>query len=447
MTTSSTPSRPTVFVDAQPTLPLVHLMIAGQGGAHLEPAPLAGLAVFHSRMLRRGSGTLDTAAFEAEIDRLGAELLVDTQCSTFAVHGTVLRRNLAPFVRLICQMFAAPRFDDAEIDRLKREIEAQRVEVLDSDDALSRLAFRRTMLAGHPYGRPLGGTRDSIAPIDACILHDYHRKAFPRDRLTFGFAGSITQVEAEAVAAEIDAAIPRPSESVSLAVSAVPPLGGRHLLIVNKAERTQTQLLVGTRGSHPHDPDHAALGVGVAVFGGTFTSRLVREIRSKRGWSYSVSARISSERIRTSFVMSAQPSVSDSGPCLGLMLGLLSDWIEKGITARELGGMRKYLTRSSVFDRDTAHKRMHRAVEERVLELGDGYHDRWLASVATLALDEVNAAIASRIDAAALRVVAVCTEAELGVALAAAIPSLAARKVVSAEAIAQGIPLETVAAA
>ncbi len=431
-------SSATIVVEAVPSLPLVHVVIAGHGGAMLEPEGRAGLASFHARMLRRGAGDFDAASFEAELDRLGAELWLDAQASTFAVHGTVLRRNLHAFVALLELMFTKPRFEAPEVDRLRREIEAQRVEILDSDDTLARLAFRRTMLAGHAYARPLGGTAETVARIDAESLRSHHARAFPRSGMTIGFAGAVAQAEAEEIAARLLAAMPTNGDAPSLAVPPVPTLAGRGLVLVEKAERTQTQLLVGTRGSHPHDPDHVPLSVGVAVLGGTFTSRIVKEIRSKRGWSYSTSARISVERIRTSLVLSAQPGVADAGPCLALMLALLGDWVEGGITARELTSIRKYLVRSSVFDRDTAQKRMQRAVDEHVLELGAGYYDRWLAGVAAASLEEVNAAIQNRIDPAALRAVAVCTTQEARVPLERALPAPAETRVVSAEAIAHG---------
>jgi zinc protease len=438
MSASHTVAEPRVIVESAPALPIVHVVIAGQGGAILEPASHAGLASFHARMLRRGAGDLGAAAFEAELDRLGAELWLDAQGSTFAIHGTVLRRNLHAFVKLLGLLCARPRFEPEEIARLKREIEAQRVEVLDSDDTLARLAFRRTMLAGHPYGRPLGGTAESVACIDEGALREHHARAFPQGGMTFGFAGAITRPEAEAITAELLEAMPRAGDDPVLSIAPTPPLAGRGLVLVDKPDRTQTQMLLGTRGSLASDDDHVALSVGVAILGGTFTSRIVREIRSKRGWSYSTSARISVERIRTSLVLSAQPGVADAGPCLALMRTLLEEWVAKGVTARELAGVRKYLVRSSVFDRDTAQKRMQRAVDEQVLELGAGYHERWLAGVAGVSLDEVNAAITRRIDPSACRAVAVCTAPELRAALEVALPGLAATRIVPAEAIARG---------
>ena len=429
---------PTVIVESVPSLPLVHVVIAGHGGALLEPESRSGLASFHARMLRRGSGEFDTGAFEAELDRLGAELWLDAQASTFAIHGTVLRRNLRAFVALLELMITKPRFDPTEVDRLRREIEAQRVEVLDSDDTLARLAFRRTMLAGHLYARPLGGTAETLARIDGDALRAHHARAFPRRGMTIGFAGAVTRAEAEEIALRLADAMPVACEESSLAVPPVPPLTGRGLVLVEKSERTQTHLLVGTRGSHPRDDDHVPLSVGVAVLGGTFTSRIVKEIRSKRGWSYSTSARISVERIRTSLVLSAQPGVADAGPCLALMLDLLRDWVERGITPRELASIRKYLVRSSVFDRDTAQKRMQRAVDEHVLDLGAGYHDAWIAGVEGASLESINAAIRHRIDPSALRVVAVCTSSEARSPLEAALPAPTVTRIVSAEAIAHG---------
>ena len=89
---------------------------------------------------------------------------------------------------------------------------------------------------------------------------------------------------------------------------------GRRLLVVDKPERTQTQILVGTMGTSAHDDDHVPMVVGNAVFGGTFTSRLMKEIRSKRGWSYGASARTGIDRRRQSWVLWTFPAATTPGP-------------------------------------------------------------------------------------------------------------------------------------
>src|SRR5207253_3567377 len=87
---------------------------------------------------------------------------------------------------------------------------------------------------------------------------------------------------------------------------------GRRLVVVDKPERTQTQILIATMGTSPYDEDHVPLVIANAVFGGSFTSRLMREIRSKRGWSYGASARASIDRRRQAWVLWTVPSAPEA---------------------------------------------------------------------------------------------------------------------------------------
>src|SRR4029079_17184333 len=106
---------------------------------------------------------------------------------------------------------------------------------------------------------------------------------------------------------------------------------GKRLVFVDKPERTQTQILMGEIGSHPRDSDHIPLHVATTIFGGTFTSRMMRAIRSERGWSYGASPRLPYDAQRDAFSMWTSPAAKDAAACIELQLELLGTWREKGI--------------------------------------------------------------------------------------------------------------------
>jgi zinc protease len=188
---------------------------------------------------------------------------------------------------------------------------------------------------------------------------------------------------------------------------------GRRLFFVDKPERTQTQIVIGSLGTHPRDPDHWALVAATAVFGGTFTSRMMREIRSKRGWSYGTSARLSIERRRHAFTMGAAPAAADCAPCVALELELLADLTQRGITPRELAFIKNYLIRSHAFEIDTAPKRLGQVLEAELLDLPADYHTGYLDHVRAVTLEEANLAVQRRLSADHLVVVVVGTASEI----------------------------------
>jgi zinc protease len=184
-------------------------------------------------------------------------------------------------------------------------------------------------------------------------------------------------------------------------------------------------MVVGGLGTDAHDPDHVPLLVANTVFGGTFTSRLMQEVRAKRGWSYGASSRVGFDRQRDAFTMWSAPAAGDAPACLALELELLHAFREEGITDAELEFVKRYLVRSHAFDIDTARKRVHQRLEAELYDLPAGYHARYVGDVSAVTREAANAAVRARLSEADLVIGVVGTHAEIGEKIAKAIPGLA----------------------
>ncbi|HWZ88843.1 MAG TPA: insulinase family protein, partial [Polyangiaceae bacterium] len=205
---------------------------------------------------------------------------------------------------------------------------------------------------------------------------------------------------------------------------------GRRLVIVDKPERTQTQILIGCLGSHTRDEDHVALLVANTIFGGTFTARMTQEVRSKRGWSYGAYSNVPFDRRRQTFTMWTFPKADDAGPCLRLELDMLHEFREKGVTKNELSWAKRYLVRSHAFAIDTAAKRVGLELDQALYDLPRDYYSRYLERVQTVTLEECNLAVQKRLSDEDLLVTVVGTESVIGDAVRGAIDRLASSEVV-----------------
>lgn len=417
------------FSESSTAVPLVSVVVSFRSGAVADPDAKEGVLRFATRMLRRGVKGLSAQEIEGAIDRLGAEVSLDVGPSTVTLHGQVIRRNVEPFIDLVVKLLSEPTFADDEIARLRRESVAELVEARDSDRALATRAFRRALFAGHPYGRSAAGRPSTIETITSEDVRAAYAKHFVRGDVVIGLAGAIAEDEARRFAARVEACVPE-GPRVQLSLPEPSPITGRRLVFVDKPERTQTQIVIGGLGTWPHDDDHFPLVLATAVFGGTFTSRLSQEVRVNRGWSYGTSARLSIERRRHAFVMSAAPGIADCAPCAELELALLDTFVEKGITEEELDFIKSYLVRSHAFEVDTAPKRLGQAMETELLELPPGYHSDYLASVRGVELAAANAATAKRISGKDAVIVVVGTAADTLADVQAKIPDLASTDIV-----------------
>ncbi len=428
---STPPARvgPRTLVEASHALPLVSLLIAQRSGAAVDPAGLEGLTRLAARLMRRTGGGLDPQVLDTRIDSLGASLAAEVSHSTVTFHATVIGRSLEPFCDVIEDVLARPGLAEDELQRLQRETQSELVEALDNDRALVRRWFQRRLFANHPFGRPVSGTLSSVGLARRADVLSLFTKTVRADALVFAFAGDIDAGRAEAIAARLAAATPTGSAPPD-SVPEPAMLPGRRLVLVDKPERTQTQILIGGLGTHPCDDDHMALHVANTIFGGTFTARMTREIRSERGWSYGAYSSLPIDRHRRSFSMWTFPKAVDAAACIRLELDMLHQWRDRGITPNELDWAKSYLVRSHAFSVDTAAKRVGLALDELIYDLPSNYYRDYTGSIQAVTLDQANQAARRRIPEDDLLITVVGTESEIGGNVRDAVPDLASVEVI-----------------
>jgi zinc protease len=429
VTRHALPGGALLLLEPSRALPLVHFTLSLRSGAVHDPAGREGLTRVMARMLRRGAEGLPARVIEDTLDRLGGELSEGVAASRIQLHATVLRRNADAFVDLVSKVIGTPTFPEDELGMLLRETRGEILEARDNDGAVCRRFHDHAVYARHPYGRTVRGTTKSLERLDVEAVRASYATHFKRGNVVLGMSGDASVEDAIRWGTALVERLPD-GGPVADPTQDPAPLEGRRLVFVDKPDRTQTQILVGAMGTHPRDPDHLPLVVANAVLGGTFTARMMREIRSKRGWSYGASSRLQVDRARRGFSMSAFPAATDCAKCVALELELLRTWVEGGITPRELGFMQKFLVRSWAFEIDTAQKRVDHALDVETLALPADYYAGYREHVRGVTLDAANAAVKNRIDPSRLVVTVLGTAKDLADEVAKAIPDLASVTVV-----------------
>jgi len=410
-------------------IPLVDLSISFRSGCSLEPNEKHGMTRLFGRMLRRGAGGRSSDEIEATLDRLGGEITVDVSASSINMHAQVIRRNLEPFLALVKDLLVNPTFPEDELARLRREAVAEIIESRDSDKSLAAKFFKRAVFGKHPYGRGTVGTPKTIPTITRDDVVSAHKTHVKRGNVVLGISGDVTEAEVRKIIFPIVSAMP---EGSAVADPTPEPTfaKGRRLVFIDKPARTQTQIMIGELGTHPLDTDHIPLHVANTVFGGTFTARLMKEVRSVRGWSYGAYSRLPIDRKREAFSVWTFPAANDAAPCIALELGMLEELLQKGISDQELAFAKSYLAESYAFDIDTPYKRVRQAVDEDLYGLPADYHTAYIAHIQAVTRDQANAALKTRLSSSDFVVVVVGTASEIKDAIAKAIPNLASTEVI-----------------
>jgi zinc protease len=401
-----------VLVEENHDLPLVRVQLAFVSGAADDPLSEDGLTNFATELMARGAGGKTRAELDCAFDALGTGLDPVTDLDGTYFEVTVLRDKLDAALTLLSDVVVRPDFPSSEAEKLRREIAAQLDEVRDDDGQLVRRFFTRQLYGDHPYGRTIIGTEKTLGRLTSDGARAWHARTVTSDNLIIGLAGDVAPNEAEALVARAFGSLP--SGATGMRRYPDPPARrGMRISIVDKPERTQSQILWGQPAPQWGTPDFFALQVATCAYGGTFTARLMNEVRSKRGLSYGASARLGQGRGRKALVAHIFPSLEQTPEALGLVLDLHRAWVEDGITQEELEFARAYLARSFAFTMATPEDRLELAIGCSVAGLPVDHAARFPERISAVTLDDTRRAMKTWLTPRDLEVCIVSTADEL----------------------------------
>ena len=405
-----------VLVEESHAVPVVDVAIVWRLGAIDDPPERLGTARMLARLLRRGARGMGPTDLDEEAALLGGRFGISVSRTLLRIHGTVLSRNLAPFVGLLGRMLCEPALRARDLTREKRRVRSEIEGLLDEDGSLAARQLRRGLFDaeghGHPLAQPVGGELASIRRIQRRDLVELHGQGLAGRRLLFGAAGDVNADALLPLLEEAFGSLPRGRDRKAK-IPAPRLARGRHVFVIDKEERSQTQLAIGTLGARVGDPDLAALVVADTSFGSLFSSRLMQAVRENRGWSYSAYSHLGAGIQRDAWAMWTHPSVANARDCAALEIELMEEWVEGGLKTKEIRFAKKYLVGSRCMDEDTPGRRLELAIDSVNLGFPEDRPQGYIRRIRAVDRAEANAAVRKRLDPSRLAIVAVGAASQL----------------------------------
>ncbi|MBK9070426.1 MAG: insulinase family protein [Myxococcales bacterium] len=383
---------------------LVWIDIAMRGGAARDPAGSDGLHRHAALLARRGAGSRDRQALDAAIDQLGASVDIGVGRDMTSISAVVLARQMEPLADILADFIAQPLFAQDEHGRLLRETPQVLGEVRDDDASLSSRWFDALVAPGHPYARTSLGTEASLQTFTAEAARELWRAECVRGNVVIGISGAPSASQAVALAQRLTAAMPAGPAPASPALPYLAPTSPR-VVLVNKPQRTQAQLRIGHMmprwGDEAHG-DSPALAVIEAAFGGMFSSRLMQEIRVKRGWSYGAGCSIRRSAGPHWFEIGMACDIEMAVQATTLVQEMFAQLRAEGLTASELAFTKDYLDGSIPFHFATARQRVQLGVRDLMFGLPRGFGYQLREQIRAVTADDIARALTWFYPAAAL---------------------------------------------
>ena len=323
-------------------VPLVSFAVVVKAGSTADPVREEGLASVTAGLLRKGTAKRSAQQFAADLDFIGASFSADAGADFSSISAEFLSKDLDQGLDLLSDAMLHPAFPQAEVDKLiSQSIDGIKA-AKDEAQSVALSYYYGYLFDTHPYARPDGGDELSLARIKRDAIVKFYETNYAPANTMLAVAGDFDRNQMKAKLEEVFGAW-----SVKGAPPPVLPAPaaakGRRLLLVDKADSTQTFFVFGNVGTAVTEPDRVPIRVVNTIFGGRFTSQLNEALRVESGLTYGAESFFDSKKQPGAFAIYSFTKNETTVQALDLALKVLDNLHKQGVTAEELASAKAYI--------------------------------------------------------------------------------------------------------
>ncbi len=337
----TSPGGITAWLVEDHSIPFTALELRFRGGTSLDDPEKRGAVYLMSGLIEEGAGDMDARTYARELESLAASFKYRATDDTVSISARFLTENRDEVIHLLQTTIHQPRFDQDAIDRVRGQvISGLKSDQTDPNDIAGR-RFAEMAYGDHPYGTDGKGTIESVSGLTREDIVAAYDNVFAKDRLYVGAVGDITAEELGVLLDKLLTDLPATGKPIPDKAE-VTIDGGVNVVDFNTP---QSVALFGQTGIDRDDPDFfAAYILNHILGGGGFESRLMQEVREKRGLTYGVATYLVPKDLASVYL----GSVSSANDRIAEAVEVIrQEWARaaaEGVTQKELDDAKTYLT-------------------------------------------------------------------------------------------------------
>ncbi len=337
----TSPGGITAWLVEDHSIPFAALELRFRGGTSLDEPDKRGAVYLMSGLIEEGAGDMDARTYARELESLAASFTYNAGDDSVSISARFLTENRDEVIDLLRTTLLEPRFDEDAVERVKAQIlSGLRSDLTDPNDIAGR-SFAAMAYGDHPYGSEGKGTLETVAALTRDDVVAAYDSVFAKDRLYVGAVGDITAEELGVLLDTLLLDLPETGKTIPERAE-VQIEGG---VSVVEFDTPQSVALFSQKGIDRDDPDFfAAFVLNHILGGGGFESRLMQEVREKRGLTYGVYSYLAPKDLASVYL----GSVSSSNDRIAEAVEVIRDeWARaasEGVTQKELDDAKTYLT-------------------------------------------------------------------------------------------------------
>jgi zinc protease len=385
--------------------PLISLSFGFKGGASEDPKGKEGLATFVSGLLDEGSGDIVSADFQKTLADHGIDFGFDASLDSFTGGLRFLSDDKDLSAHLLGLALTKPRFDPEPVSRMRGQFLSQAADAEKDPEQVAGHAFSTMVFGDHPYARDSNGTVAGLQAIGVDDLKGFVAHTFAKDRLYVAVVGDVTPDQLKPLLDSAFGALPDKSPAIAVPEATIDDKGG---LAVIERDLPQSILLFGAPGLKRTDPDFfPAYLANYTLGGGGFSSRLMNEVREKRGLAYGIDTDLVTLDHAGAIWGNAQTVNDKAAQVIDLTRQEWAKMQADGPTQAELDAAKTYLLGSYAQNFTTTRQAARTLLGIQMEHLGIDYVTRRDTEIQAVTLDQVKAVSKKLFDPAKLVILAV----------------------------------------
>ncbi|MDR2624852.1 MAG: insulinase family protein [Zoogloeaceae bacterium] len=387
-----------VYFVPSAALPILDVQLDFAAGALFDPPQKAGLAASVGALLEMGAGTMTETQISDHLADVGAQLASDVgdDLASLSLRTLTTPEKKEAALEVLEAILRQPHFSAEIFERERARGIAAIKDALTRPGPVAQRAFRAALYPGHPYGYVT--TPESLAAIEHADLQAFWRMHYGAGNAVISIVGNLQRPEAEALAERLAAALPAGSANPPALPAPPAPVASGTRQRLPHPSSTQAHIYLGLPAIAKGDPDFFPLLVGNYILGGGgFVSRLMTEVREKRGYAYSVYSYFSPRKQSGPFTIGLQTRKEQADEALQLTRQVLEQFLADGPTAEELAAAKAYLAGSFPLNLDSNRKILAQIANIGFYNLPLDYLAQYPSRVRAVTLPEIRAAFARHV--------------------------------------------------
>ena len=387
-------------------LPVADFILVVESGGTVDPPTKTGLANLTAAMLTEGTTTRSSLAIADQLAFLGVSLNASSNwdASTLSLHTPTSQLDSA--LALFADVALHPSFPQDEFERLRKDRLTGLLQLKDRPTAIANQAYAAILYGGgHPYGKPLIGTEASVQAVTTSDLQTFYRSNFVPNNATLIIVGDVNPAQIEAKISALFSGWQRGNIApVTLAVA--PRSGTTTVYLVDKPGAAQSSFRIGLVGVPRSTQDYFALSVLNTILGGSFTSRLMQNLRETHGYTYGARSSFDMRKAAGPFTASAEVVAAKTDSALIEFMKELNA-IRDTVPTSELSKAKRYMQLGLPSDFETTQQIAVALVPVALYDLPLDFYNSYVQNVEAITQADIQRVARQYVNPGSLAIVIV----------------------------------------